>query len=594
MRCDRIAAVAALLIISGTVVSDRTPSQPTCTRGAGHQAMVVAAHPAAALSGCKVLATGGSAADAAVAVQAVLAVIEPQSSGLGGGTLITYYETEGRRVRVFDGLAATGQQVTAGLHSPTSDEHSHGVATFGDDVDYTARAVAVPGTIAVLDDIQRRFGRLHWRMLFDDAVALARTGVPVTQYLYDSLNGTNAPPASCAYPDLARLFCDGNQRKNVGAIVRNTELADSLREVRDGGASAFYDPQGPIVQAIIRRLRAGPFDPTADQKGPAVIPSLLSPQDFAAYRPVERAPICRQVLGHMLCTAPPPATGGATLALSLALMQAKNITHHQPDSPGYVHLAIEASRIAGALTRATIADPSHDRVSWDEHTQPAGIDKIASTIDVNEAMHSVEEKITQVRRDGAGSNNNTSHVSIIDRWGNAISMTTTNNLNFGSRLIARGIVLNNAATNFSSPEAEINGMRQNKRPRTSMAPSIVLDPNGRVRLVPGSAGGGPIPDYVAQVILGVLGYGQDPQRAMSRPHVSGQTRNDDCSGRADPYSDIEAGTAVARLLDDLHHRRHPCVRATRLRSGTAAIHVTRDGELIGAADPRRDGAVFGY
>ncbi|MCP2164140.1 gamma-glutamyltranspeptidase / glutathione hydrolase [Goodfellowiella coeruleoviolacea] len=561
--------------------------------------MVAAANPAAVLAGCQVLLAGGSAVDAAVAVQAVLAVVEPQSSGLGGGSLLTHYDAATRTTRVYDGLAESGRRVTAGLGVPTAwEQRRYGVAEFDSGVDHSARAVGVPGTLAALELAHREHGSRPWRSLFDTAITLADAGFPVAPYLHDVLANASTVTPSCAYPDLRALFCDGDQPKPVGARVRNPELAGVLREVRDGGAAAFYSPTGDIAPAIVRRLHAGAFDATADEHGPAVIPSLLTVADFAAYRAVRRDPVCTAVLAHTLCTAPPPATGGLTLTALLAMAQARGVTGFAPDSAEYAHLVVEASRLAGVDSRAHVGDPDVEPVPVAGLTDPGYLAARAALISPDSANHPVlpghpDGAPARVAVDAAGGGDTTSQISVVDARGDALAMTTTVNLNFGSRVLARGIVLNNVATNFSAEGAEVNAMAPTKRPRTSIAPTIVFDRAGQPRLVVGAAGGGPIPDYVAQTVLGVLGYGRSPLAAISAPHVSGQTRVADCGGSADVASDVEAGTGLTQpLLAALTARNHPCARAVPLRSGLAAVEVTGQ-TLLGAADPRRDGTALG-
>ncbi|MFI6054596.1 gamma-glutamyltransferase family protein [Streptomyces violascens] len=545
------------------------------------------------------LRRGGSAIDAAIAVQAALGVVEPQSSGLGGGSLITYYDVKSRRTRIFDGLSAAGQTVTVGLTVPTAEEKSrYSVTGFASDaVNYSARAVGVPGTLAVLDQVHQLYGELRWNELFDDSVELADRGFPVAPYLYDALTDPSRLTPVCALPDVRALYCHGRTPQPVGTTVRNPELAGVLREVRDGGAAAFYDPHGDIAPAIVAKLRSGSFKATADSHGPAVIPSLLRTADFANYRAVERKPLCTERLGHQLCTTPAPSSGGTTLTNMLGIAEAKGITRFSPDGADYTHLMIEASRVAGVDSRAYVGDPAYDGAPSKNLTSPSYVAQRASLISKDTAVHPV----TPGDPDGdggtepdiaGGANNSTSQVSIVDARGNALSMTTTVNLSFGAGLFARGIVLNDAQSNFSAAGSPVNEMESGKRPRTSTAPSIAFDKTGRTSLVVGSAGGGPIPDYIAQTYLGVLAYGQTPAQALGRPHISGQTRISHCGGTSDIASDVEAGTAAKGRLSELKKRNAPCARAVELHSGAAAIARSRNGTLNAAADPRRDGTAL--
>lgn len=573
-------------------------SAERCEGSAGGKYMSVAANPAAAMAGCKVLAKGGTVIDAAVAVQAALTVVEPQASGLGGGSLLTYFDKRTMKTHIFDGLAAAGQNVTASLSTPTEDEKAlHGVTAFNSSVDYTARAVGVPGTLAALDQAHQRFGNTRWKKLFDDSITLAEQGFPLAPYTQYILAGQATTPL-CTYPDVKAIYCDGNVPKATGATVTNPELAGLLKEVRDGGSEAFYDAKGKIAPAIVAKLTSGQFDPTADAQGPAVIPSLLTVNDFATYKSIERDPLCTKRLGQQLCTTPAPSVGGTAVTNMLAMAELNGITNHAPDTADYAHLMIEASRIAGTDARAYIADPRYDGAPPVALTSDDYNASRAALIKPDSSVHPVTPGVpanTGVPAlAGAGAaHDDTSQIAIVDMYGNALSMTTTVNQNFGSRVLARGMVLNNASTNFSAAGSAINEMEPNKRPRTTIAPSIVFNEAGKVASVVGSAGGTPIPDYIAQAILGMSVYGESPAQALARPHISGQARVANCAGIEDAASDVEAGTTATNFLPALNERAAPCARAVTLRSGAGAIKVTTGGQLEGAADPRRDGAAFG-
>ncbi|MEU4932600.1 gamma-glutamyltransferase [Streptomyces yokosukanensis] len=559
--------------------------------------MVAAANPLAVRAGCEVLGAGGSAADAAVAVQAVLAVVEPQSSGLGGGSEVVYWDSRRHRVRVFDGLSRAPATVTAGLNVPTAAErHHHGVSAFDQSVDLTGRAVGVPGTVRVLGRLHHAYGSRPWDTLFTAAGRLAATGFPVSPYLHEMTQGM------CVYRDLRARYCDGDTPKPVGAKVVNHELARVLREVAVGGADAFYDPAGTIAPAIVARAGRGPLKPRTDSRGPAVIPSLMTVKDFAAYRVRERAPLCGDVFGQRMCTAPPPSYGGIDVLNLLALADRKGIAHLAPGTLAQTHLAIEASRLAGVDARSTVGDPHYTHVPMAALRAPGYLDRRAAQISPTAAQHPVRPGLPPRPAHYPAARDTTSQISIIDAHGNAVSMTTTVNMNFGAALEARGIILNNALTNFTRPERapsavgateQANTMEPGKRPITSMAPTLVLDPAQRLRLVAGSAGGGPIPDYVAQQVLGIIVYRMNPQEALNQWHVSGQTTITDCAGGPDARSDVEQGTTAEHLLPGLTALGHPCARAVPLRSGAATIEERADGQLLGAADPRRDGTATG-
>ncbi|MGN5382160.1 gamma-glutamyltransferase [Streptomyces lasalocidi] len=277
--------------------------------------MVAAASPLAVSAGCEVLWRGGTAADAAVAVQAVLAVVEPQSSGLGGGTQILYWDGGRRRVRFFEGLAQAPALTTRGLHLPTAHEQRLGIRAFDDGVEHTGRAVGVPGTVRVLGLLHHRFGRRPWGSLFDAGRRLAARGFPAGRYLHDMAG------EGCAYADVRALYCPGGRPVLAGARLANPELARVLHEVAAGGADAFYAPHGGIAPALVAGAARGTLKPGTDSRGPAVIPSLMTVRDMADYRARERTPLCRQALGNRVCTAPPPAFGGIDVLGILALAE---------------------------------------------------------------------------------------------------------------------------------------------------------------------------------------------------------------------------------------------------------------------------------
>jgi gamma-glutamyltranspeptidase/glutathione hydrolase len=582
---------AVLVLVLFMLAAPASASDRHCDESVGRSVMVATAHPEASRAGCEVLRHGGTAADAAVAVQAVLAVVEPQSSGLGGGTLITSMSSG--RLRHYEGLAGAPASVTDGLRTPTQREQAElGVDEFESEVASTGRAFGVPGTLRALELAHDREGRLKWRRLFDRAIELADHGFAMAPYLHEVMSASTDGLPRCRYPDLRARYCDGDQPKPVGARLLNRKLADVLREVRDGGADAFYDADGRIAPAIVRRAAAGPYKLETDAAGPAVIPSLMTADDLDDYRAVAREPLCRVRFGHGLCTSPPPSFGGVTVLQQLGLMERGGAAGMAPLSAERVHLAIEASRLANFDRREWIGDPDFARLPV------AGL-LDEGYLDARFDLFSPARAIQEVQPGSPpGGEDLTSQASIVDRHGGAMSMTTTVNSNFGAQLEARGIVLNNVQENFTrldsiSQGQRVNQMEPRKRPRTSMAPSLAFDPRGRLRLVLGSAGGSGIPDYIAQTFLGVIVDGMDPRTAVAQPHWSGQEITSNCGGVIGPRSELEEGTAAAALLGDLQAREHPCVRLADLHSGLTAIEVGPGGRLAGASDPRRDGVALG-
>ncbi|MER7333978.1 MULTISPECIES: gamma-glutamyltransferase [unclassified Micromonospora] len=571
--------------------------------------MVAAAHPLAVEAGCRILAKGGRAADAAVAVQAVLAVVEPHASGLAGGTLINHWDADKRDIRFFDGYARAPKTVTENLRTPTEEERKQlKTDRFPNAASATGRSVGVPGTLAVLADAHGVYGKLPWNQLFDDAIRLAQDGFPMPPNLHDGFQERFNGRKRCNYPDLRPRYCDGDEPKPVGTTIYNREIAEVLREVRDRGAEAFYDPNGNIAPAIAQHAAKGPIKLKGNTAGPVVIPSLMTPQDFAEYEPVERTEVCRKRFSVTVCTSPPPAFGGVALLQMLGFLERGQVGTLEPDSNDRIHLLIEASRLANLDRRAYVGDPDYHGVPVEGLLQGPYLDQRFSLFSKDRAIHPIQPgdpegvvppaPAPSDQPETVDVGDPTSNVSIVDADGNAVSMTTTNNSHFGSHLEARGMILNNAMNNFTdtasvSPGKPVNVLESKKRPTASMAPTIVLDSEGKaLRLVVGAAGGSHIPDYVAQTVVGVIVDGMGPAQAINQGHFSGQDITRRCDGERDAPSEIEAGRRVSTRLPMLVTREHPCPRAIALDSGLTAIEVQGEG-LRGAADPRRDGAAAG-
>ncbi|WP_346120486.1 gamma-glutamyltransferase family protein [Micromonospora coerulea] len=579
------------------------------TDAVGTKFMVAAAHPLASEAGCRILARGGRAADAAVAVQAVLAVVEPHASGLAGGTLINYWDDDKEKIRFFDGLARAPEKVTENVRTPTEQERN-GLRTdrFPNAAGASGRSFGVPGTLRVLSTVHSEYGALPWDELFDDAIRLAANGFPMSASLHDGFEERFNGRKRCNYPDLRPRYCNGDEPKPVGTMLRNPEIAEVLREIRDGGADAFYDPAGKIAPAIAAHAAKGPVKLKGNTAGPVVIPSLMTPQDFADYTAVERPEVCRKALGLSVCTAAPPAFGGVATLQMLGMLERGQVARTKPASADRIHLSVEVSRLANFDRRAYVGDPDFHDVPVAGLLDGKYLDNRFALYSPDRAIHPVEPGTPPNVPPPAPSISDqpattdvgdpTSNASIVDADGNAISMTTTNNSHFGSHLEARGMMLNNALNNFTdtlsvSPGKPVNVQEPKKRPTASQAPTLVLDREGkRLKLVIGAAGGSHIPDYVTQTLVGVLVDRMSPAQALDQGHYSGQDITRKCDGKRDAPSELEANRRIALNLPDLVTREHPCPRIIALDSGLTAIEV-RGKQLLGAADQRRDGAATG-
>jgi gamma-glutamyltranspeptidase/glutathione hydrolase len=520
------------------------------------QYAVATANPAATDAGMRILATGGSAADAAVAIQMVLGVVEPQSSGLGGGAIALYRSAQGRRMTAFDGLAK----------SPAAYDPQAGAAAH---FSHSGAAVGVPGGLRMLEAMHRRYGKLPWDTLFQPAIELAERGFPVSPYLARSLAA-----ASRAGMEPPGWLSDGSSKPvTEGSTVRNPTLAETLRAVALRGVEALYVD---LADRIVSATRPG-------------APSgHLSTADLARYQAVERTPLCLPLRQHVLCAFPPPSYGGVVVLETLGILDKRGPSLDSFLDPGFVHRFIEAGRLAEADRMALVGDPDTGHVAVGELLSPAHLQARAALIRDTSA---IEDPTAGQPRPGCAQverapEPSTSQISVVDAGGNALAMTTTINVNFGAWLTVGGFFLNDAMTNFSQPSAggcTANDPAGGKRPETSMAPVIALGTDGTVALVGGSAGAGEIVDYVAQAVLELFA-GENPAVALDQGHVS--TARASYPGTTGVV-ELERERAIAQLaprLTALGHR----IQIRPLQSGTAFI-VRVHGRWEGAADPRRDG-----
>jgi len=507
------------------------------------------------------LAAGGSAVDAAVAAQLVLGLVEPQSSGLGGGALLLVWDDAARRLHSYDGLAAAPARVTATLRTDVD-----GRQLPLDSVSRSGRAVGVPGLPAVLALAHRRHGRLPWATLFEPAIELARDGFPVAPYVHGILARDPGAVAHAAFRD--DWFDASGQVHAVGTRLRNPAHAQALGRLAKLGVDGFWREGG--AQRLVAAVRQGPH------------PGLMTVDDVLGYRAIEREALCAPVQAWTVCSAGPPSFGGIAVLQTLQMVVPPNglpLDARALDDPGFWHRWIEAGRRVQADRRHWVGDPGHVQVPARALVDAGYLQRRAATIDPLRASPPVGHGQPPV-------SDQTSQIVVADAAGQVVTMTTTINLNFGARLRVDGYVLNNVLTNFG-PATErgapaANRMAAGKRPVTSMAPVIVFDARGRVLLAGGSAGGGPIVDYVARNLLEMLWLDRTPAQALAGGHVTTAMA---------PRVQLEAGTPRAALAPTLRERGHE-VTVNPLPSGAGFLRRVGDGWL-GGADPRRDGVALG-
>ncbi|MCE8440533.1 gamma-glutamyltransferase, partial [Rhodovulum sulfidophilum] len=532
--------------------------------------MVAAANPLAVEAGAEILAQGGSAADAMVAVQTVLGLVEPQSSGLGGGAFLLWYDAGTGELTTLDGretapLAATPQL----FQTPEGEPLAFYDAVVG------GRSVGPPGTPMLMEEAHRRWGRIAWPDLFDAGIGLAEGGFQVSPRLAELVasdeDRLRRRPATEAY------FFPGGAPVAAGTELVNPAYADTLRQIARNGSRAFYT--GAIAEDIVAAVRGAEDNP-----------GLLSTVDLALYRVKERAPVCAPYRGHEICGMGPPSSGGLTVGQILGLLAPYDLAGLGPEAAESWRLIGDASRLAFADRGRYMADSDFVPVPAKGLLAPAYLARRARLLEGDDALPETApgkpgwDHARLWADDRSIEFPSTSHISIVDAQGNALSMTTTIENGFGSRLFVRGFLLNNELTDFSFRTHEdglpiANRVEPGKRPRSSMAPTIVMT-DGKPSLVIGSPGGSRIIGYVAQAIVAHLDWGMDVQQAVAMPHLL---------NRFGTY-DLEAGTSAEDLAEPLAALGFE-VGTRELNSGLHAISV---GETLqGGADPRREGIALG-
>jgi gamma-glutamyltranspeptidase len=533
--------------------------------------MVVAANPLAVEAGGKVLTAGGSAADAMIAVQAVLGLVEPQSSGLGGGAFLVWYDAATGEIITLDGRETAPLAADPRLFLDETGEP----LKFLDAV-VGGRSVGTPGTPLLLEEAHRRWGRANWKSLFDDAIALADKGFPVSPRLAAAV-AADAERLG-RFETTAAYFLPDGKPVAEGTLLTNAAYADTLRLLAEGGSKAFYE--GPVAADIVRTVREA-----------AGNPGVLSEADLATYRVKARQPVCVTYRAHEVCGMGPPSSGAMTVGQILKLIEPYDVAGLGAESAEAWRIIGDASRLAFADRDRYMADLDFVPVPVKGLMDPAYLSGRAKLLEGEHALEAVEPGKPEFDHallwadDEALELPSTSHISIVDADGNALSMTTTIESGFGSRLMVRGFLLNNELTDFSF-RTHVDGVpianrvEPGKRPRSSMAPTIVTK-DGKPVLVVGSPGGSAIIGYVAQAIVGHLDWGMNAQEAVAAPHLL---------NRFGAF-DLEDGTAAAALKEPLEALGFE-VRLGEQNSGLHAIAITPDG-LEGGADPRREGVALG-
>ena len=537
----------------------------------GTRHMVAAANPHAAEVGRTILRAGGAAVDAAIAMQMVLNVVEPQSSGIGGGAFLLHHDARAGETAAYDGRETAPASASQDLFL---DAEGKPQAFFKAVVG--GKSVGIPGLLRMLGAAHRDHGRLPWKDLFSPAIRLAGDGFEVSPRLHalvanDRFLATFAEARALFYqPDGTPI--------PAGAVLKNPALAETLSLIAVEGADGFY--RGPTAEAIVAAVR-----------GASRNPGTMTLADLDGYRAPKREPVCRPYRAWRVCGMPPPTSGGVTLLQTLGILGNFTISSYTPGSAEAVHLISEASRLAFADRARYLADPDFVDIPLDALLDPEYLRRRAALIEMSASMGAAEAGEPSERSGALAPSENlespsTTHLSVVDGAGNAVAMTSSIESAFGSRLMVRGFLLNNQLTDFSfraerGGVAIANRVEAGKRPRSSMSPTLVFDRDGDLVMTLGSPGGSRIIGYVAKTILAVLDWRLDIQQAIDLPHHV--NRNG--------ATDLEEGTGLAGISEALEALGHE-VKVRDLNSGLHGILVV-EGRLVGGADPRREGVALG-
>ena len=561
-------SVAALLLAAACA-----PEEPPAVSAAAtpQRHMAATADERASRAALEVMKRGGSAVDAAIAAQMVLTLVEPQSSGIGGGGFLLHATPDGR-VESYD-----GRETAPAAATPDMFMDANGRRRGFSEVALGGLAVGVPGALRMLELAHRDHGRLPWAELFEPAIALAESGFRVSPRLARAIAGAvdlKVDPAARAY----FLDADGRPRP-AGAVIRNPALAHVLRAVARGGAEAFYT--GPIARDLVAAVG-----------GAVRNPGTMTMDDLAGYRALKRPALCRLYRVWMVCGMGPPSSGGITTLQMLGVLANFDMGAMEPFSVPALHLIAEAGRLAFADRNVYIADPDMIPVPTAGLLNPGYLRARARTIDPAKALDWAKPGMPGIGSalnwapDHAEKGLSTTHLSIVDGDGNAVSFTSSVERSFGARIMVRGLLLNNQLTDFAfaptrkgAPVA--NAPAAGKRPRSSMSPTLVFDGAGRLVMSVGSPGGSRIIGYVVKTLVAALDWNMPIQEAIAAPHVI--NRNG--------ATEIEYDTPLVQAkvpLEAMGHR----VRLARMVSGLQGIMRT-DAGLAGGADPRREGVVLG-
>ncbi len=556
-----LAGCAATTAVAPSARTEQAPQPQAFAAG-----MVSAADPRAAQAGREILDQGGTATDAAIATMLALNVVEPQSSGIGGGGFLLLADEQGH-VESLDGretapAAATPDRFLDADGQPLPFR----TAVVG------GRSVGIPGNIAMAAKAHADHGRLPWAQLFQPAIHLAREGYVLSKRGHDSLM---KQPDTGAHDPLARAIYYGvdGQPLAQGTTIRNPALASTLEMLAAKGPDGFY--KGELAREIATKVAA---QTPSDGK--------MTEADLAAFTAKERPGVCAKYRVYKICSMGPPSSGATTVLATLGQLQGFDLTALGPDSPVAWHLIAESERLAYADRELFLADPDFVPVPVKALLDPSYLRRRGALISTDKTMATVSAGLPapKLARGEGPEEHGTTHFVVIDRQGNAASWTSTVESAFGSGIMVGGFYLNNELTDFSFvPEKDgaivANRVQGGKRPRSSIAPTLVYGPDGKLLLVVGAAGGATIPVQVIRALIGVLDWKLPVDQALALPVLYAPT----------DIVNVEKGSKLEPMIPALAALGHTGVRAIEMPLKTNAVEVVDGRRLVGAGDPRSEG-----
>ena len=568
-----LAAISAFGLAMCSGASGQKTDTQIATNIAPDSVMVAAADPRAVAAGLRVLSEGGTAVDAAIAVQSVLGLVEPQSSGIAGGAFMIFYDASDKSVTMYDGRETAPMAVDETLFLDAEGKrirYANGIAS--------GKSTGVPGAVAMLHMAHADHGKLPWARGFEDAIVLADDGFIVSPRMASSLQRSTRfgllndqeTSRNYFYPE------DGETPLAAGFVRDNAPYAATLRAIA-ADYRALYE--GDIPRAIIAAVQEEPR------------PGLLSESDFAAYKPAKRAALCSDYRAYRICGAQPPSSGGVATQAIMGMLESFDMSA-SVDTPQGWHRFIEASRLGYADRDQYVADDRFVTVPIKGMLDDDYLAGRSDMIKDNSVMATVSAGTPpgakMAGQDATPDSPGTSHFSILDSYGNVVSMTTTVEAGFGSQRMAAGMMLNNQLTDFSFVAVDSEGrkvanrVQPGKRPRSSMSPTIVLNSDGEFYIATGSPGGNSIIAYTAKTMVAMLDWNMTPQQAADLPNViaRGNTVR------------IEENRMDAATLTALETMGHDVKRSQGEASGIHIIRKNADGSLEGGADPRREGVAW--